>query len=119
MAEVAPAPAAAAPAKAPEKKAAKAQESGTQRCELTVEGCVSLQGEERRVPGCAQEVRWAGGYDVEKNNSRGLLSAARDTPALPGSDTALTMSSPTLGPAFLGLAAAFFWAPWAGAAAAC
>merc|ERR1712131_202581 len=48
-----------------------------------------------------------------------FLSAARDTPLLSlEAATALTMRSPTLGPTFLGLGAAFFLAAFAGAAAA-
>ncbi|XP_045071990.1 histone H1-like [Coregonus clupeaformis] len=71
MAEVAPAPAAAAPAKAPKKKAApKPKKAGPSVGELIVKAVTASQGEERRVPGALKKTLAAGGYDVEKNNSR-------------------------------------------------
>ncbi|KAG9329083.1 hypothetical protein JZ751_007697 [Albula glossodonta] len=71
MAEVAPAPAAAAPAKAPKKKAAsKPKKVGPSVGELIVKA-VSASKERSGVSLAAlKKALTAGGYDVEKNNSR-------------------------------------------------
>uniref|UniRef100_A0A8C7ISA1 H15 domain-containing protein n=1 Tax=Oncorhynchus kisutch TaxID=8019 RepID=A0A8C7ISA1_ONCKI len=71
MAEVAPAPAAAAPAKAPKKKAAaKPKKAGPSVGELIVKA-VSASKERSGVSLAAlKKSLAAGGYDVEKNNSR-------------------------------------------------
>ncbi|KAG9329085.1 hypothetical protein JZ751_007699 [Albula glossodonta] len=71
MAEVAPAPAAAAPAKAPKKKAAsKPKKVGPSVGELIVKA-VSASKERSGVSLAAlKKALIAGGYDVEKNNSR-------------------------------------------------
>uniref|UniRef100_A0A8K9Y4E8 Histone H1 n=1 Tax=Oncorhynchus mykiss TaxID=8022 RepID=A0A8K9Y4E8_ONCMY len=71
MAEVAPAPAAAAPAKAPKKKAAaKPKKAGPSVGEVIVKA-VSASKERSGVSLAAlKKSLAAGGYDVEKNNSR-------------------------------------------------
>ncbi|XP_066527071.1 histone H1-like [Hoplias malabaricus] len=71
MAEVAPAPAAAAPAKAPKKKAAaRPKKSGPSVAELIVKA-VSDSKERSGVSLAAlKKALAAAGYDVEKNNSR-------------------------------------------------
>ncbi|XDV52546.1 hypothetical protein PO909_021266, partial [Leuciscus waleckii] len=71
MAETAPAPATAAPAKAPKKKsAAKAKKAGPGVGELIVKA-VSASKERSGVSLAAlKKALAAGGYDVEKNNSR-------------------------------------------------
>ena len=71
MAEVAPAPAAAAPAKAPKKKAAaRPKKVGPSVGELIVKA-VSASKERSGVSLAAlKKALAAGGYDVEKNNSR-------------------------------------------------
>uniref|UniRef100_A0A8C4AXK7 Histone H1 n=1 Tax=Denticeps clupeoides TaxID=299321 RepID=A0A8C4AXK7_9TELE len=75
MAEVAPAPAAAAPAKAPKKKAAaKPKKAGPGVGELIVKA-VSASKERSGVSLAAlKKALSAGGYDVEKNNSRVKLA---------------------------------------------
>ncbi|XP_016099614.1 histone H1-like [Sinocyclocheilus grahami] len=76
MAETAPAPAAAAPpAKAPKKKsAAKAKKAGPGVGELIVKA-VSASKERSGVSLAAlKKALAAGGYDVEKNNSRVKLA---------------------------------------------
>ncbi|XP_028974801.1 histone H1-like [Esox lucius] len=75
MAEVAPAPAAAAPAKAPKKKAAaKPKKAGPSVGELIVKA-VSASKERSGVSLAAlKKSLAAGGYDVEKNNSRVKLA---------------------------------------------
>ncbi|XP_064168264.1 histone H1-like [Anguilla rostrata] len=71
MAEVAPAPAAAAPVKAPKKKAAsKLRKAGPSVGDLIVKA-VSASKERHGVSLAAlKKALVAGGYDVEKNNSR-------------------------------------------------
>ncbi|KAJ8393179.1 hypothetical protein AAFF_G00068620 [Aldrovandia affinis] len=75
MAEVSPAPAAAAPAKAPKKKAAsKPKKAGPSVSDLIVKA-VSASKERSGVSLAAlKKALVAGGYDVEKNNSRVKLA---------------------------------------------
>uniref|UniRef100_A0AAY5ESI1 Histone H1 n=1 Tax=Electrophorus electricus TaxID=8005 RepID=A0AAY5ESI1_ELEEL len=75
MAEVAPAPAAAAPAKAPKKKAAaRPKKAGPSVGELIVKA-VSASKERSGVSLAAlKKALAAGGYDVEKNNTRVKLA---------------------------------------------
>ncbi|CAB1330422.1 unnamed protein product [Coregonus sp. 'balchen'] len=71
MAEVAPAPAAAAPAKAPKKKAAaKAKKAGPSVGELIVKAVTASKERSGVSLAALKKTLAAGGYDVEKNNSR-------------------------------------------------
>ncbi|XP_045072100.1 histone H1-like [Coregonus clupeaformis] len=71
MAEVAPAPAAAAPAKAPKKKAAaKPKKAGPSVGELIVKAVTASKERSGVSLAALKKTLAAGGYDVEKNNSR-------------------------------------------------
>ncbi|KAI5609522.1 histone H1-like, partial [Silurus asotus] len=74
MAEVAPAPAA-APAKAPKKKAAsRAKKAGPSVGELIVKAVSSSKERSGVSLAALKKALAAGGYDVEKNNSRVKLA---------------------------------------------
>ncbi|KAG9344877.1 hypothetical protein JZ751_010568, partial [Albula glossodonta] len=66
----APAPAAAAPAKAPKKKAAKAKKPGPSVGELVVKAVTASKERNGMSLAAVKKALKAGGYDVEKNNSR-------------------------------------------------
>ncbi|KAG9344901.1 hypothetical protein JZ751_010592 [Albula glossodonta] len=66
----APAPAAAAPAKAPKKKAAKAKKQGPSVGELVVKAVTASKERNGMSLAAVKKALKAGGYDVEKNNSR-------------------------------------------------
>ncbi|XP_045073648.1 histone H1-like [Coregonus clupeaformis] len=71
MAEVAPTPAAAAPAKAPKKKAAaKPKKAGPSVGELIVKAVTASKERSGVSLAALKKTLAAGGYDVEKNNSR-------------------------------------------------
>uniref|UniRef100_A0A3B3QVT6 Histone H1 n=1 Tax=Paramormyrops kingsleyae TaxID=1676925 RepID=A0A3B3QVT6_9TELE len=75
MSEAAPAPAAAAPAKAPKKKAAaKPKKAGPSVGELIVKAVSASKEKNGLSLAALKKALAAGGYDVEKNNSRVKLA---------------------------------------------
>ncbi|XP_045076068.1 histone H1-like [Coregonus clupeaformis] len=82
MAEVAPAPTAAAPAKAPKKKAAaKPKKAGPSVGELIVKAVTASKERSGVSLAALKKTLAAGGYDVEKNNSAGTLVQTKGTGA--------------------------------------